>query len=133
MGPDLIVLGDIARKNGLGESILQRLTRVYRENGKDAMDHLMMLCTNHRCHVDLHCLLSNLFYKDCNFMSTEAKVPTEKYPLKFICSDLNSNAEELKPTNGYEVELILSEVKNVNDPSNSCIMTSNMEQVCVKF
>ena len=127
VGPDLIVLGDIARKNGLGESILQRLTRIYRENGKDGMDHLMMLCTNHRSHVDLHCLLSNLFYKDCKFISTE------KYPLKFICSDLNSNAEELEPTDDYEVELILSEVKNINDPSNSCIMTSNMEQVCVKF
>ena len=129
-----MVLGDIARMNGLRESLLQRLTRIYRNNGKDAMDHLVMLCINHRSHVDLHSLLSNLFYNDR--ILTEAKVnaaPTEKYPLKFICSDLNSNVQKLEPTDDCEVQLILSEVKKINDPRNSCIMTSNLKQVCLCF
>ena len=130
MGPDLLVLGEIARNNGLGLSLLHRLTYAYYQMGPVAMNHSMMLYVNHRSHVDLLRLSSKLFYQDKLLTTASVKLPpNEKYPLKFICSDLEHRVGELEPTSDGEVQLILAEVNKLDDPSNSCIMATNLRQV----
>ena len=126
MGPDIVVLGDIARLNGLGTSLLHRLSSLYLSD--DAMRHSIMLCMNHRSHINLFNLSCKLFYKTV-VLTTAVEAPSDA--LKFICSDLSNQVGEVEPTNDYEVQLILSEVDKVKDPSNSCIMTTNLRQVCL--
>lgn len=125
MGPDLLVLGDIARINGLGTSLLHRLSRLYHSD--NAMRHSIMLCMNHRSHINLFNLSCKLFYKTV-VLTTAVEAPPDA--LKFICSDISDRLGEVESTNDYEVQLILSEVDKVNDPRNSCIMTTNLRQVC---
>ena len=127
VGPDLVVLGDIARINGLGTSLLHRLSCLYYSD--DAMKHSIMLCMNHRSHINLFNLLCKLFYKTV-ILTTAVEAPCDA--LKFICSDLSDDVGEVEPTSDYEVQLILSEMNKVNDPSNSCIMTTNLRQVSQK-
>ena len=131
MGPDLFVLGEFARDNGLGASLLHRLTRLY-EAVPDATNHSMMLSVNYRSHVVLFQFSSRLFYDGIGLCtSTNVKSPPNgQYPLKFICSDLKNRIGELEPTNHCEVQVILSEIDKLNDPSNCCIMATNSRQVC---
>ena len=57
----MLVLGDIARDNGLKESLLERLERRYYDI--QASDYVIHLDINYRCHPDIAQFLSKVIYK----------------------------------------------------------------------
>ena len=65
MGPDTIVLGEEARKNGLGQSLLRRLHTLYQSHGysNGAVMYTASLLSNWRSHRDIVKLVSKLFYR----------------------------------------------------------------------
>ena len=95
VGPSLLVLGEEARENGLKYSLLQRLQNLYMQYGGTALQHLVSLNTNYRCHEDIVKIPNQLFY-DFEVKSFPHNASTHaraKYPLVFVCSSLVINAD----------------------------------------
>ena len=67
VGPQVSVLGQKARKNGLADSIVTRLHNHYqrKELKTVASKFQAVMLANHRCHASILCLPSSAFY-DCN-------------------------------------------------------------------
>ena len=88
------MLSEVARKNGLGESILERLYSYYKVKRHLSLIkiHTSTLLTNYRCHPSILMLASSLFY-ECTLLSqtiheTHPKAP---YPLVFACTSLGQH------------------------------------------
>ena len=146
VGPDLLVLGDEARKYGLSTSLLQRLHQKYNEIGETTCS-FSLLC-NYRSHSGLLMLPSSLFYcstLQCNVPDTKAH-PKAPFPLVFVCSSItNLSSANCKNTDEVEAKILVDEVQNYtcrnswpavwgknddpDDPSQICIMTSSAAQV----
>ena len=64
MGPQTLVLGKEARKNGLGVSLLRRLHECYNlpENKEMARMYSSVMLNNYRCHRQIVQTVSDLFY-----------------------------------------------------------------------
>lgn len=138
----MLVLGEAAIKNGLGQSLLERLHTAYNDESlADASTtHCATLLTNFRCHHAILSLPSYLFYDSSLITAAEAVThlhPQATYPLYFICSDL-SNRKEVHD-NKFEVTLLLQKmdkfVQNwpkewgIKDLSKICMMTTTSHQV----
>ena len=141
----MLVLGELAIKNGLSQSLLERLYTVYNdERLTDASSvHSATLLTNFRCHHAILSLPSYLFYDSALITAAEAVThlhPQAKYPLHFICSELSEAKEVHTNTNQFEVTLLLQEIsKYINvkswpnqwgemDLSKICVMTTTAHQ-----
>ena len=73
VGPQTSVLGQKARENGLADSIVTRLHKLYqKEKLKEAASKFRaVMLANHRCHASILCLPSSAFY-DCNVVVSDA-------------------------------------------------------------
>ena len=92
MGPKVTVLSDMARENGLGDSILERLFTHYKALKKATTSHVATLLTNYRCHPSILMLASSLFY-ECTLLSrsTSRTHPKAPFPLVFTCTSLSQD------------------------------------------
>lgn len=125
----------VARDNGLGTSLLERLFEIYKESGiKDT--HSSTLITNYRCHPSILMLPSSLFYQ-CTLLSrSDIKAfPEYPFPLVFECSSLNQsppanfqaeNTEEAKVLVNRVIEFIL---KDHNKQLYIGLLASTRQQV----
>ena len=121
------MLGDIAAKNGLALSLLERLYAKYKEEAnKGCSLPLVSLYTNFRCHPDILSLVGKLFYTS----TIPLKLPDNKelysIPYRedsscflFICSEIDDRVLQVKkPTNELEANIILTELMMITDHHN---------------
>lgn len=66
VGPETLVLGEEARRNGLGQSLLRRLHTLYQspDYRMGAEMYTAALLSNWRNHREIVKLVSKLFYRD---------------------------------------------------------------------
>ena len=132
VGPALLVLGDEARENGLKYSLLERLQILYEQYGGLALQHMVSLNTNYRCHSELVKIPNELFY---NSQIKSCSRSSSSYPLKFVCSSITSQTN-------YEHEAILllqqvwGFISNLpgysdRDLRNICMVMATRTQVCI--
>ena len=144
VGPDLLVLGEEARKHGLSISLLQRLHEQYKKIGETTNS----LLTNYRSHSGLLMLPSSLFYGStlqCCVPDSSSH-PHAPYPLVFVCSSIKQTvACNVGSTDQTEAEVLVEQIKKyVKDfwpttvwgsrddpPGKVCIMTPSPAQVHV--
>ena len=107
MGPQVRVLSEKARNNGLGESLLERIY-----NATDNSLTSSTLLTNYRCHPSILMLASSLFY-ECTLISESRREahPKAPYPLMFACTSLRQgNFRNCKPESEEEAKLLISKM-----------------------
>ena len=101
----------MARDNGLGTSLLERIFALY--DGTRFKDgHVATLLTNYRCHPSILMLPSSLFY-ECTLLSrSDAKAfPEMPFPLVFECSSLRQDTiANLQAENKAEAEILVNRV-----------------------
>ena len=129
-----MVLGDEPQRHGLGVSLLQRLHEQYKEFGGSALEYVVSLNCNYRCHTELLNLSSTLFYDSALISYADKKChPAFQYPLMFICSKFDNNIPT-SPESRSETLIILEEVKELLTYEewhigDVCIMTASRNQV----
>ena len=109
VGPKVAVLSDIARENGLGDSILERLFTRYKTFKKASTSHAATLLTNYRCHPSILMLASSLFY-ECTLLSRSKSRahPKAPFPLVFACTSFSQEGfSNLPAENEREAEMIV--------------------------
>ena len=142
VGPDLLVLGEEARKHGFSISLLQRLHEQYQNIGETTNS----LLTNYRSHSGLLMLPSSLFYGS----TLQCRVPDSKshplapYPLVFVCSSIKNSATcKIGSTDKTEATVLVEQVKKYiadswpttvwgsqyDPPGKVCVMTPSPAQV----
>lgn len=126
----MLVLGDEARENGLKYSLQQRLQVLYRKCGGKALEHLVFLNTNYRCHRDIVSFFNDLFFYKFKIKMNpyiDSQNPQVKYPLVFVCSSLTTTVDP-----EVEAELLLEQVKERQegiDWQDICLTTATRTQV----
>ena len=106
------MLNDVARENGLGASLLERLLGLYIREYSDYKSlnyHRHSLLTNYRCHPSILMLASSLFY-ECTLLGRSAsKVhPKAPFPLVFECSSLKQGSYKVSSAdNRREAEILV--------------------------
>ena len=139
----MLVLGAKAHENGLATSLLERLERRYQKLGGTAVHYRAQLATNYRCHPEI-LDVGSLFYdsplKSASDHSPAAH-PDSLYPLTFVCSSIDSTAEEVRDSlNEAEADIVLREVARFaknwpnalwgeKDLSRFCVMSPSRGQV----
>ena len=108
------MLSETARKNGLGESILERLFSHYKAKRNLSLvnTHTSTLLTNYRCHPSILMLASSLFY-ECTLLSQTKREthPKAPYPLVFACTSVHQNSySDCDPENEEEAKLLIKKV-----------------------
>ena len=131
------MLGEEARENGLKYSLLERLQVLYDKYGDQALNHMVSLSTNYRCHKDIVEIPNKLFYDDkikpCPLNTHHH--PDATFPLLFICSSVSSTTD-----NVMEAQLILQQVEKFavhswpsnwgeRDLTKICLVTASRPQV----
>ena len=109
VGPKVAVLSDIARKNGLGDSILERLFTRYKTFKNAATSHAATLLTNYRCHPSILMLASSLFY-ECTLLSCSKNMahPKAPFPLVFACTSFSQEGfSNLPAENEREAKMLV--------------------------
>ena len=129
------MLGEEARENGLKYSLLERLQVLYNECGGQALDHMVSLNTNYRCHKDIVEIPNQLFYENTIKRPHHDHNPGATFPLLFICSSISSTTD-----NNVEAQLILQQVEKFTvhswpsnwgerDLTKICLVTASKTQV----
>ncbi|XP_019848953.1 PREDICTED: uncharacterized protein LOC109580354 isoform X2 [Amphimedon queenslandica] len=135
-GPSVVVLGDIARENGLKMSLLERLERQYDEIGGTLP--LIHLDVNYRCHPMLTQFLAEVVYKYPIKSAANCSTRTA-CPCLFHCCHINSDV----PSNAIAMEIeakaviswlekLESEAKIPKDKifeDNICVVSSFRKQL----
>ena len=110
MGPQVRVLSEKARNNGLGESLLERIYSCYKATDDSLISSTLL--TNYRCHPSILMLASSLFY-ECTLISESRREahPNAPYPLMFACTSLNQgNFRNCRPENEEEAKLLITKM-----------------------
>ena len=110
MGPQVRVLSEKARNNGLGESLIERIYSCYKATN-DSLTSSTLL-TNYRCHPSILMLASSLFY-ECTLISESRREahPKAPYPLMFACTSLKQgNFRNCQPENEEEAKLLITKM-----------------------
>jgi len=105
------VYNKVARENGLGTSLVERLFTHYKMFKKATTSHVATLLTNYRCHPSILMLASSLFY-ECTLLSRSMSrtYPRAPFPIVFTCTSISKNLEEfinLSAENEREAELLV--------------------------
>ena len=138
----MLVLGEEARMNGLKFSLQERLQELYKQCGDNALQHMVSLNTNYRCHKDIVRISKELFYESkINSCPRNASAhPQAEFPLLFLCSS-TTLSENCK----LEAQLLLQQIKKFAvsnwpkqkwgnwDPAEICLVTATRTQVRGKF
>ena len=123
------MLGAKARENGLKYSLLERLQDLYKSLGVLALQHMVSLNTNYRCHEEIVKIPNNLFYKS-KIQSRPIDAmphPQARFPMIFVCSSLT---EEVNSE--LEAQFLLEEVWNfVELKWPACWGTKNFREICL--
>ena len=114
VGPQVRVLSERARENGLGESLLERLFSHYKAIKHASMTetHTSSLLTNYRCHPSILMLASSLFY-ECTLLSQNKREahPKAPYPLVFVCTSVRQDGfSNCSPENEEEAQLLITKM-----------------------
>lgn len=111
VGPSVAVYNNMARENGLGVSLLERLLNLYeRKFSKPLLGyHRHSLLTNYRCHPSILMLASSLFYECTLLGRSDSKAhPNAPFPLVFECSSLKQGDYQVSFTiNKREAEILV--------------------------
>ena len=127
VGPSIEVLGDIATKNGLALSLLERLHTKYKaESNKGCSVPLVFLYTNFRCHPDILSLVGTLFYTSTTLLKLPDNKELYSQPYReesacfvFICSEIDDRVLQVKQTtNEPEANIILKEIMTITNYQN---------------
>ena len=132
------MLGEEARENGLKYSLLERLQMLYEKCGGQALDYVVSLNTNYRCHKDIVEIPNQLFYENMIKRPLNAHHdhhPDATFPLLFICSSISSTTDD-----ELEAQLILQQVEKFavhswpsnwgkRDLTKICLVTASRPQV----
>jgi superfamily I DNA and/or RNA helicase/exoribonuclease R len=138
VGPDVLVLGDMARKHGLATSLLERIHKYYNEIGEISCS--FSLLSNYRSHSGIMMLPSSLFYGStlqCNVNT--GTHPDAPFPLVFVCSSIeNISSANSNGTDEMEAMTLVNEVEKYiwnswpeewgQKSSEVCIMTPSATQ-----
>jgi exoribonuclease R/predicted ribonuclease YlaK len=112
VGPDVLVLGVEARRNGLSTSLLERLHNNF--SADEQKSCVFSLLQNYRSHSGLLMLPSALFYKStlqCNVPDAKAH-PLAPFPLVFVCSSIeDTDTANAIGTDEKEAETLVKSVK----------------------
>ena len=115
MGPALLVLGDLPKKNGLNVSLLQRLEKQYSLCG--GQQSIATLSTNYRCHPEILNLVGKLFYNSSiKWNDYETPPVTHRrfpYPLVFVCSSLDEDVISSSDCTEHEADVIVQKTLEV--------------------
>jgi len=108
------VFSSVARENGLGVSLMERLLQVY-ESGYDKKQlnyHRHSLLTNYRCHTSILMLASSLFYEFTLLSRSNSKAhPKAPFPLVFQCSSIEQDKQgDSSAENENEARILLEKV-----------------------
>ena len=139
VGPSLLVLGEEARENGLKYSLMERLQELYKQFGGLAVQHMISLNTNYRCHKDLIQIPNDLFYdsKIHSLPYDASPHPRAAFPLIFVCSSTTGQVNSQ-----LEAQVLLEQVQyfavshwptswGARDLRKVCLATTSQTQVCV--
>lgn len=111
----MLVLGDLARNNGMSISLLQRLEKLYNSCG--GTKNIANLSTNYRCHPDILDLVGNLFYEGLiKWNKDEAPPATHRsfpFPLVFVCSSIDEGASSSSDRDENEAMAVYHKVMEV--------------------
>ena len=90
-------------------SLLERLQELYKQCGDNAMQHMVSLNINYRCHKEIVRIPSELFYESKIRIHPQCASahPQAKYPLIFVCSALKSHVDQ-----NFEAKLLLTEARS---------------------
>ncbi len=131
------MLGEDARENGLKYSLMERLQVLYKMHGGLALQHMISLNTNYRCHKDLVKIPNELFYES-NIQSRPHDAyphPKAIFPLIFVCSSLSAEVDCQ-----LEAKILLEQVQyfaishwpgdwGARDLKKICLVTASQTQV----
>ena len=129
VGPSMLVLGEETRENGLKYSLLERLQGLYTMHGGLALEHMISLNTNYRCHKDLVEIPNKLFYdgKIKSHPKDAQPHPLAPFPLIFVCSSLTTNVKA-----ELEAQLLLEQIeKFVLSNWPDCWNKKNRKDICL--
>jgi len=134
----------MARENGLGDSILERLFTHYKTLKKATTSHVATLLTNYRCHPSILMLASSLFY-ECTLLSrsTSRTHPKAPFPLVFTCTSLSQDGfSNLPAENEREATMLVRKMLEFvrdwpiqpNQPTPVVgLLASTKQQVCISL
>ena len=109
MGPALLVRGELAQKNGMCVSLLQRLHEHYGSCGNS--QNIVTLTTNYRCHPEILNLVGKLFYNSDLKWNDDEVCPAHhrrfKYPLIFVCSSIDEDVTSPGDSSKSEADIIV--------------------------
>ncbi|XP_065917902.1 3'-5' exoribonuclease HELZ2-like isoform X2 [Dysidea avara] len=143
IGPQMLVLGDKARANELGTSLLQRLHELYGSilGVRKENPYAGLLLTNYRCHDSILRLPSNLFFKSTLQVRTNSRLhPKTVSALEFVCTSVNSTITiSSQDYSEIEARATLEQIQRYVDPwpttqwgkknlSTICAMASSRNQ-----
>lgn len=132
----MVVLGDIARENGLKMSLLERLERRYDEIGVAL--HLIHLDVNYRCHPMLTKFLADVVYKYPITSAVNCSTRTD-CPCLFLCCHINSDVPSNASAMEIEAKAVISWLEKLESEAkvpkdkifedNICVVSSVRKQV----
>ena len=107
----MAVLNEVARENGLGTSLIERLFNHYKKLHA-SKTHVTTLLTNYRSHPSILMLASSLLY-ECTLLSRSDSRTYPKYPfpIVFACTSLKQEGfGNLPAVNEREAELLIAKL-----------------------
>ena len=138
-----MVLGDLAKSNGMSISLLQRLEKLYKCCGGDS--NIATLSINYRCHPAILELVGNLFYDGKIKWNKEEPPPAThrnfQYPLVFVCSSIEEDVTSSSDRDENEANAIYQKVGEAakgcpsswakHPTSDFFVISPTEEQVCM--
>lgn len=132
-----MVLGEEARKYGLKVSLLERLHTHYKAIGEMSKYLQADLTENYRCHPLILKFASEMFYKSTIKPSIiTSRIPNFhgfKYPLVFVCTDIEEIESYEKSVNEKEANILMDMLDHHHREEmymcKVCIMSSSRNQV----
>lgn len=133
----MLVLGDIARKNGLATSLLQRLRDRYQTLGPVFRKMICKLDHCHRCHKEILNISNHFFYEAALKIPknepTPPPHPDYPYPLAFVCTSVQTNVTKvMSMKNKEEAEVVLNLARDIGLTWPKRIWgKSHLSQMCI--
>ena len=145
IGPRTVVLSEEAIRNGLADSLVERLYSCYHDNSNQQCPWIFNILSNYRNHAAIMRLPSNLFYNSTIVSKSDSKLhPHTCYPLHFVCTSLKDGTfQDISDVHYDEADVVLNQVKKYTESwpkqwgksVKSCVgvVASSRNQVCTQL